>query len=577
MDLLTEDRASPHGNEARIWGPPGCGKTTYVAKQIENAARKYGGESVLVTSFTRAAAIELVGRDLPVPNENVGTLHAHCFHALGCPDIADTYITDWNREHPGYRLSPSVLSVEEIFTETPNTGGGDELYAQQQVLRATLVPRDRWPPRVRNFDAAWVEWKTANALLDFTDLLEVAARDLSVAPRNPQVIFVDEAQDLSRLQLTLLRQWGKKADYLVTAGDDDQTIYTFAGAAPEVLLSYDIPAWFRHVLNQSYRVPRCLHALSSAWIGQVAIREPKEYFPRDEDGDLRLFHRGHYKYPEPIVDDAELQIASGKTVMFLATCSYMLEPLKSVLRKRGLPFHNPYRCKRTDWNPLAAAASHAEDRVRPGAHSLTAAERLLAYLRPHLLAGGLPWTAGDLRAWTAWLKGKGVLVPGASEIINQLRTADFISPDTLARLFARSAFDSVNAALHLDTIHGALDWWIEHLKPARRKTAEYPYRVVQRGGVGGLRDTPRIIIGTGHSVKGGEADLVYLFPDLSPSGARNWEGKRADRDTVVRLGYVMMTRAREGLIVCEPAGPHYMPIASVAARVMRAGHAGVGN
>jgi superfamily I DNA/RNA helicase len=108
---------------------------------------------------------------------------------------------------------------------------------------------------------------------------------------------------------------------------------------------------------------------------------------------------------------------------------------------------------------------------------------------------------------------------------------------------------------------------MNHLKPARQRTAEYPVKVVQRGGIGGLRDTPKIIIGTGHSVKGGEADVVYLLPDLSPSGARNWEGKRADRDTVVRLAYVMMTRARESLIVCDPAGPEYMPIAAVASKV----------
>ena len=43
-----------------------------------------------------------------------------------------------------------------------------------------------------------------------------------------------------------------------------------------------------------------------------------------------------------------------------------------------------------------------------------------------------------------------------------------------------------------------------------------------------LLDTPEIIIGTGHSVKGGEADVVYIFPDLSASGMRQWEGSRKD-------------------------------------------------
>src|SRR5579862_1388839 len=53
--------------EYRIFGPPGTGKTTYLSKQVKNAAERFGSDSVLVTSFTRAAAAELVGRDLPLP------------------------------------------------------------------------------------------------------------------------------------------------------------------------------------------------------------------------------------------------------------------------------------------------------------------------------------------------------------------------------------------------------------------------------------------------------------------------------------------------------------------------------
>jgi hypothetical protein len=89
---------------------------------------------------------------------------------------------------------------------------------------------------------------------------------------------------------------------------------------------------------------------------------------------VRLFHKGHYKYPEPIVDDAERYVSAGLTVMVLATCSYMLEPLMAVLKRRGLPFHNPYRRKRRDWNPLQPPALEANAR-RP--HQPNAAERLL--------------------------------------------------------------------------------------------------------------------------------------------------------------------------------------------------------
>jgi hypothetical protein len=68
-------------------------------------------------------------------------------------------------------------------------------------------------------------------------------------------------------------------------------------------------------------------------------------------------------------------------------------------------------------------------------------------------------------------------------------------------------------------------------------------------------------------VKGGEADVVYLFPDLSASGIRQWEGPRHDRDAIIRLAYVMTTRARETLVICDPARFGYMPIAAMAGKL----------
>jgi len=64
-------------SEYRIFGPPGTGKTTNLSRQIRRAAERYGPESVLVTSFSRTAAAELAGRDLPISPDRIGTLHSH--------------------------------------------------------------------------------------------------------------------------------------------------------------------------------------------------------------------------------------------------------------------------------------------------------------------------------------------------------------------------------------------------------------------------------------------------------------------------------------------------------------------
>ena len=94
-------------SEYRIFGPPGCGKTTSLTRQIRRAVDRYGAEGVLVTSFSRAAAAELAGRDLPIAPDRVGTLHSHCWHALGGPEIAEANVDEWNRENPQMAITPT--------------------------------------------------------------------------------------------------------------------------------------------------------------------------------------------------------------------------------------------------------------------------------------------------------------------------------------------------------------------------------------------------------------------------------------------------------------------------------------
>ena len=59
-------------SEYRLFGPPGTGKTTNLTRQIRRAVDSFGPDSVLVTSFSRAAAAELAGRDLPISARSRG-------------------------------------------------------------------------------------------------------------------------------------------------------------------------------------------------------------------------------------------------------------------------------------------------------------------------------------------------------------------------------------------------------------------------------------------------------------------------------------------------------------------------
>jgi superfamily I DNA/RNA helicase len=534
-------------SEYRIFGPPGTGKTTNLTRQIRRAVERYGSNAILVTSFSRAAAHELAGRDLPVDPDRVGTLHSHCFHALGGPEIAEANVEEWNRDNPHLAITPvkkhTKLDGEETAEDESDDleKRGDELLAQLSRFRGMMLSRDLWPVMLREFEQQWSTYKQANGLLDFTDLIDACLRDVYTAPKNPSVIFADEAQDLNKMQLTLIRKWGRRAEYFIVAGDDDQTIYSFTGATPEAMLDPEIPLDHKIILKQSYRVPQSVHRLANGLIQQVTRRQEKEYLARSEAGGVERLTRGSYGSPEYfILKSANEHMERGQTVMFLASCSYMLRPLVSVLRKNGVPFHNPYRRSNGFWNP-----------IRAGRRGSTV-NRIAALLVAHPGWGddARPWTHGDLGQWAECLQSKGVLRHGAKKKLAGYAGEDPVSSDAFDDLFERPALDSLLEAYEGD-YRVLLQWWRDHVTADVHARSQFPADIAARRGPRALFETPKAIVGTIHSVKGGQADVVYLFPDLSQAGDAQYARGGAARDSVIRQFYVGVTRTREKLYLCQ--------------------------
>ena len=408
-----------------------------------------------------------------------------------------------------------------------------------------MLPHSMWPATLRDFERKWTEYKLANGLLDFTDLIEVAMRDVAIAPKNPSVIFIDEAQDLNRMQLSLVRKWGERANYFIVAGDDDQTLYSFSGASPDAFLDPDVPDDHKIILKQSYRVPRAVHRFANDLIHRVTRRQEKEYLPRPEDGEFRRLSGGTYKRPEcGTLTAAMKHIENGKTVMFLVACSYMLRPLIQVLRKGGIPFHNPYRKSNGFWNPL-----------RTGARVSTAG-RILSLLagHPDFGEGHRPWTHGDLAQWAELLRGKGVLRHGAKKRLASYDLAKPVEYEALAELFEQEAIESLQVAYD-GSCRDLLEWWRARVTADVVDRVRFPSEVAAKRGPRALAETPQVVVGTIHSVKGGQSDGVCLFPDLSQAGAAQYNRGGASRDSVIRQFYVGVTRAREALYVCSQDSP----------------------
>jgi len=522
-------------NEFRLFGPPGTGKTTTLKSWIDQDARKNGSESILVASFTRTAAHEIAGRHLPLAREQVGTLHSHCYRAIGKPDVTAKHIDDWNAFAPAWKLGSTARqhNMDEPETDQSFDTPAEAIYSQYQILRARMTPRSDWPLQVTRFAQKWEDWKAAHHLVDFTDMIEIAYRDVE----NPgySIAYYDEAQDFNPLELALIRHWGESMDHYILAGDDDQCLYSWSGASADAFINPPLSPSQKRILTQSYRVPRSIQAYAQSWIEQLHHREPKLYRPRADDGLLMPFAYTHYD-TERIVEAVEQHLGNGKTVMVLSTCSYMLKPLIDELRTCGIPFHNPYRRSRGDWNPLTPSTG------------ISASERLLAFLAMDTTLYGEDahvWTGLDLKKWADCLKADQVFRRGAKAQIEQLPFEQEVRFDWFAQWMHDEAFSH---ALDMD-----LDWFIDHALASKRGPLDFPYQIVKSRGAKALTETPKLTIGTIHSVKGGQADVVLLFPDISKAAMAEWQDHRSDgHDALIRAMYVGMTRARETLILGHP-------------------------
>lgn len=551
----------------QIFGPPGCGKTTALAtKYIPAAVKKYGGDKVMIVSFTRAAAREIAFKkdyrtgeiiDLGIPDKNVGTLHQICFHALGQPKIIETdpkLMHGFGDKYGTMSFTGRSISAHGLdnANETDDFSigqptDGDHLLNALNIQRNKLIPKGKWHHRLVKFSERWSAYKEETGSVDFTDLIDKALSEVPYAPGQPSILFADEAQDFTQLQLKLCKSWALQMKWLVLVGDDEQCIYSFSGASPQAFLDDSVKEENKTVLDQSYRVPEEVRLRALKLISKCTLRYPKHYKSRvDEDGNvvqgIVKESVATWKSPEYLIQPIQRAIEAGNSVMVLASCSYMLDPMRATLMSYGIPFANRYRRKNPKWNPLYVNP----DMV--GVRALEIIRNFFAQSKedpPH-------WTIEQFITWAKFIKvcQTGLQRKRAKEALGVLEAAVkneepglHTTREVLSQILTE---DAIRPALARDK-----HWLLDNIKKARRDGMMYPLRVFDRHGMPALHKEPLVTLGTIHSVKGGEAHTVYLFPDLSSKANDEAQKSTEHMDTLYRLFYVGMTRAAYELTICD--------------------------
>ncbi len=237
----------------------GSGKTRVVSHRTAYAVATgvVPENQVLLVTFTEKAAGEMAAR---VRGLGLGRVMARTFHSAALAqlryfwpsrhdgaDLPEVLADKWRIVAPlarslpgGYRFTPTKDLMDEIEWAksrriTPST------YQQLALGRTPPTTPDLFVRLFHDYE----RMKERRGLMDFDDILGLTVElletdeEAAFAVRSRYSWFtVDEYQDTTPLQARLLELWLGDRDDICVVGDEDQTIYTFAGATPEHLMGF---------------------------------------------------------------------------------------------------------------------------------------------------------------------------------------------------------------------------------------------------------------------------------------------------------------------------------------------------
>jgi DNA helicase-2/ATP-dependent DNA helicase PcrA len=322
----------------KILGPPGTGKTTKLLKYVQTFL-KLGTpiERIGYFAFTKKAATEAKERMLKLfPQygyrdlKHFQTLHSLAFTSLGMKK--DNVMQSEHYEEIGKTIGVQVSVYKGGEEETGYIDSDSEYFNLINIARikdvstkdeydTDLYSDDMDYNLVEIIEAELNNYKKSFALYDFTDMIEKFIRS-ELCPKF-DVVFIDEAQDLSPIQWKMYDIIKQNTKIMILAGDDDQAIYGWAGA--DVQRFQEEPAKEK-ILPQSYRVPIRVQQVADSIISQIDTRIMKLWNPRNEEG-----------HCEEVYDLDEVDLTQGKWLV-LARTNYRLIKMKPYLMERGIYF-----------------------------------------------------------------------------------------------------------------------------------------------------------------------------------------------------------------------------------------------
>lgn len=346
---------------AMVLAGPGSGKTTVITHRIKNLIEKaeVRPENILVVTFTKAAAISMQKRFSTLMNGGkgqlvtFGTFHSVFYKILrksrryeATEILSERQKTDYIREIIG-RYGISSNDISELSQNIINDIGnikGNMLNAQE--YEPSCCKKEDF---IKVYNAYNLELKK-DGKMDFDDILRecylLLCEKHTILEQWRELykyILIDEFQDINRIQMNIIELLASPLNNIFVVGDDDQSIYGFRGARPEIMIEFKdyYPEAELIVLNVNYRSTQSIINVAGRVIENNKTRLDKcAHANNDKDfqPDIRKFRNQveELKFVVSKIKEYENQGISLSEMAILVRNNSQIQEISSFLKNRKI-------------------------------------------------------------------------------------------------------------------------------------------------------------------------------------------------------------------------------------------------
>lgn len=579
-----QKKAIEHGaGPLMVLAGPGSGKTFVITHRIKYLIEGPGinPAHILVVTFSRAAAKEMKDRFEKLCSKSLvtfGTFHSVFFNLLKMAYgfSSEQIASDELR----YTLIKELIKRNAIENEDINTLAGNLLNEIALVKQDNISIKNYYSNSISSdtFKKIYIDYESeleARGKLDFEDMLSLTyellseRNDILKAVQNRyRYILVDEFQDINFLQYNIIKLMAGEKQNVTVVGDDDQSIYRFRGARPEIMLGFERD--FRNVkkvfLDINFRSSTQIVNASTKLISFNSKRFPKNFKAKNGDGaPVSLIEfKNPFLEVNSIIKDIKDYIKSGQDINNIAVL-YRTNLSPRLLIERLMRNNIPFTIR--DAIPNLFDHWVAKDIISYIKLAINIGDKsdlLRISNKPnrYISRDSLSSSRANIETLFDYYDDKSYMIKRIVELREHLRTIKNLKPATALRYIRNvvgydeyiEEYCDMNGVESDDcySILGDLensaaeyndfnDWFVhmdeykDELIEARKKSNE---------------NDKGVRLMTFHSSKGLEFDIVYII-DVNEGSVPYKKAKGVDEiEEERRMFYVAMTRARKKLCIC---------------------------